>query len=1135
MPRYIDNAVVLCYTKDVLTIFGTERIVIMKKLVKLAATLLLVTLFVGSLPINIFAISGEEKTLTENETKNALQTVNENSVSLSSDIDALVADGNIIEDISLREENVKHFQMPDGTYKAVVYPSAVHRKDGNGQWKDINNDISLKTVKSKQRYTTSDERISFSDAFSANSELISINENGHSISMSLLPDYSKQTLSTTPISTFVTNAANNYTVKAFSNIDEATRINNTSSIKYSNIRSNTDIEYVLQGNDVKENIILRSKAEKYTYDFSLMLTGLYAELNASGEINIYDISTREVEYIIPAPYMYDSAGIISYEVSYQLVNIGEGRYILSVCANDEWINSDNRAFPVTIDPTITKSSIIFDTYISSKSPNSNYGYTSSLRVSESNTTFLKMAMPSLPDGANLTSAYWRIYYSYASTSDVTANVYKITNSWGEGTVTYNYAIENALIDTSRETTVLFRAKKSNMSAYINITNAAVEWYSDPIQNFGIAIKCDAYDTTPVYIKSYETHDDYSPHLVINYSYYIPDGIYAIKNSIYWMCIENSSTTAGAKIQKKYSSVSPLDPDFRDPAYLFKISRIPNTETYVIRSMLNHALSFNMSSDGKWVTKLISTNDSAVSLDDIFKIEWNDSGFRFEPGSSGKVVSIPSNSSADLIAVDKTSANYRAEWTLERLVLDSTSDSYIGVTYSGDIPENSILAMGDETEISITAWSALANTNNISIEAFAEPSYCANVDLDLNSRTVTIEANALGTVHCNIEICNADGAVQEELNLAYNILPPEGEYYFRNEELSEYLTKAEHTNGCIFSPLSDKDSLIWNLEHHHDGYFSLKLQSYNRYLYISPTSATYFELSLQLEEGCYWKAISTNNGENIKLVSKNFPDLCFTLQENGLSPQLSSYTDNDNYNDEWALIKIEKINLISPISQEKLNYCWIANAKMFAQNYCTEEIGLSLDQAYEKFQEINNQNNRSSTETDEPNNNSEDNSSDSGSESGLADMVKIFLNAYKEDNETAEHPIDVSQYYPIAYNNQMLSQEVLIDLLNNGDVACIGRGLIPTQRDTDSTNAAVGHFYTVTGYLSMNDTIYFWVLNSGPYNVTPGGSIELMSYNKLVYGRNALENETEDGYFWDATVICNSDNRYSTIPYYYGSQ
>lgn len=27
MPRYIDNAVLLCYTKDVLTIFGKERII----------------------------------------------------------------------------------------------------------------------------------------------------------------------------------------------------------------------------------------------------------------------------------------------------------------------------------------------------------------------------------------------------------------------------------------------------------------------------------------------------------------------------------------------------------------------------------------------------------------------------------------------------------------------------------------------------------------------------------------------------------------------------------------------------------------------------------------------------------------------------------------------------------------------------------------------------------------------------------------------------------------------------------------------------------------------------------------------------------------------------------------------------
>ena len=38
----------------------------------------------------------------------------------------------IVEDESQREENVKHFQMPDGSYTAVVYTKPVHRRDSDG-------------------------------------------------------------------------------------------------------------------------------------------------------------------------------------------------------------------------------------------------------------------------------------------------------------------------------------------------------------------------------------------------------------------------------------------------------------------------------------------------------------------------------------------------------------------------------------------------------------------------------------------------------------------------------------------------------------------------------------------------------------------------------------------------------------------------------------------------------------------------------------------------------------------------------------------------------------------------------------------------------------------------------------------
>ena len=45
----------------------------------------------------------------------------------------------IVEIEDKREENVKHFLLPDGSYEAIVYTDAVHRKDTNDNWVDIDN------------------------------------------------------------------------------------------------------------------------------------------------------------------------------------------------------------------------------------------------------------------------------------------------------------------------------------------------------------------------------------------------------------------------------------------------------------------------------------------------------------------------------------------------------------------------------------------------------------------------------------------------------------------------------------------------------------------------------------------------------------------------------------------------------------------------------------------------------------------------------------------------------------------------------------------------------------------------------------------------------------------------------------
>lgn len=105
-----------------------QKIFVSKKWIAFLLSLILV---VGSLPINAIAL--------ESDTAIDSTTPNDSSewIADSQEYTDKEVIGEIVEVTSLREENVKHFRLADGTYEVVVYAQPVHRKDENGVWQDI--------------------------------------------------------------------------------------------------------------------------------------------------------------------------------------------------------------------------------------------------------------------------------------------------------------------------------------------------------------------------------------------------------------------------------------------------------------------------------------------------------------------------------------------------------------------------------------------------------------------------------------------------------------------------------------------------------------------------------------------------------------------------------------------------------------------------------------------------------------------------------------------------------------------------------------------------------------------------------------------------------------------------------------
>ena len=625
---------------------------------KWIAFVLSLILVVGSLPINAIAL--------ELNTSIDSLTVSESLDSPEYNDDEVM--GEIVEVNSLREENVKHFRLSDGSYEAVVYPYAVHRKDSNGEWQNIDNSLILQSDGTVSKYITSDSRVKFNCSLESDMDLVTLSENGYSISMALLEDrfLSKDTLNGESTQITVTNSPKNQFNGSLADIHSLTSQNNNT-VVYSNIRANTDIEYELIGNAIKEKIVVNSPSADYTYRFQFKLVGLGATLEDDGTVVLYDLQDGQEKYNIPAPYMYDSNGIHSTDVTYDLDFIKDGVYILEVNADSEWINADERVFPVVIDPTISPSRVVYDTYTYSSYPDDNYGYDEELWVSNYRTSYIKITnLPTLPSGASINNARMYVsYYYYITSGSLVVSAHQVLESWSETGLKYSNApqVSSTSLSSATLTASSSITETAPGTAYFTITDLVRDWYDGTSANNGIALKRVSGDNQSVIIKSYEANED-RPYLSINYypTASIPDGIYQIKNvhTGQYMQVSGKATTVGTKIQQNANT-------FEDHQQ-FLIKSVGNNE-YTIQPIhaMSMALCTTSANSGTAVT--LASYDSN-STNQRFSISVSDAGYyviknkKSDYANALMVLNGSSNSGETVYQYAYNSNNLWHHWTLE---------------------------------------------------------------------------------------------------------------------------------------------------------------------------------------------------------------------------------------------------------------------------------------------------------------------------------------------------------------------------------------------------------------------------------------------------------------------------------------
>ena len=145
----------------------------------------------------------------------------------------------------LREENVKHFRLSDGSYIAAQYTDAVHYLDADGNYVDIDNSL---RESSGGIYTNASSRVKFEKKVTGNGALFTLKDGNTKLTFSL-----NGALRGT--AGYVINGEESEGLTELQRMMELEKL--SSRIIYADVLDGVDVEYVLESQNVKENIIVK--------------------------------------------------------------------------------------------------------------------------------------------------------------------------------------------------------------------------------------------------------------------------------------------------------------------------------------------------------------------------------------------------------------------------------------------------------------------------------------------------------------------------------------------------------------------------------------------------------------------------------------------------------------------------------------------------------------------------------------------------------------------------------------------------------------------------------------------------------------------------------------------------------------
>ena len=316
-----------------------------------------------------------------------------------------------------------------------------------------------------------------------------------------------------------------------------------SSVAFDNVMDGVSLLYQNYGYNVKESIIIEKPQEQYAYSFVLNLQGLTPTLEADGSVLLRGADGEPV-YEIPAPYLADADGATSLEdAAYKLERVSGG-YLLTVEADPEWMSAPERAYPVTLDPTIllhnkgnVLTTFIRSAWPGSVAPNSAdqfVGYRANEGYDACNVYVQFANLPEIPQNCVPISAQLAMYNAGFFTSDgvgcaapdgsLTVEAHEWPAAVSDVSGLTWYLVHFGSTPVNEETIDYQKLSKKTLGEYVtwDITRTVMQWYQkqnegDTSGGRGVLLEgIDGHENYRVANLIGSGYHDYSPYFAVYY-------------------------------------------------------------------------------------------------------------------------------------------------------------------------------------------------------------------------------------------------------------------------------------------------------------------------------------------------------------------------------------------------------------------------------------------------------------------------------------------------------------------------------------------------------------------------------------------------------------------------------------------